>query len=361
MHPNLQEASEHIRTYLANGVPEMHIREHYVNHGWSNEWFEEALAHAKASMPSPTDTHAAPQADGPVTPSENAATEQTVAATDAPRKYRVFRAIKDYFDAVKNRPKQYFGAAGIGILTYFVSLIPLGLFVALLVLLKPHGIILGALILLAILLFIIWYAFATTFFMVITSWVLAPGLTTPNEPIPAIVRNALNRTTRAALTVAGATALTFLPLLVTVFILLMVVFAALSGNSNPGAILALTSLLMLVSFVWILIASLRLALVQQVAVFEPGLSMLQTFKRSSFLLKSGGFVNNGQWFLLKGLLLLLAINIVLSLFTHASLTELQKTDNIFLNLVLAVISIVSQGVLAMLYFNRSAVFPKTAS
>jgi hypothetical protein len=353
MHPNLRQASENIRHYLEHGVPEMHIREHFMSHGWSNEWFEQALQHARTTFGGAT-AHE-PQVPQHGTQSPPVADHSQVQVAEPSRKYRVFRAIKDYAKAVKARPREYFSAAGAGIAAYVVSLIPVGLLIGLIAWLKPHGILLGILVLLAILLFIAWYAFATTFFMVITSWVLAAGHSRKAVKFGQIFRDALERTPRAAVTVAVASVITFLPLFLTVFIVLMAAFASLSGNFNPGALVALSSLMMLVSFIWILIASLRLALVQQVAVFEPHLTLRQSLRRSSYLLSTGGFVNNGQWFLLKGCLLLVGVNIILSLFTHASLRELQNTNNIFLNLAILIVTFVAQGVLAMLYFNRAAV------
>jgi uncharacterized integral membrane protein len=66
-------------------------------------------------------------------------------------------------------------------------------------------------------------------------------------------------------------------------------------------------------------------------------------------------MKGGQWFLVKGFLLLLLLVIVLAIATHKNLSELMNSNNIAINIVLIIASIIVNGVLVMLYHNRKIV------
>ncbi len=105
---------------------------------------------------------------------------------------------------------------------------------------------------------------------------------------------------------------------------------------------------LIAAFIWAVIAHLRYALAPYVAVFEPEIPVMQTLKRSRSLLK-----NNGQWFLFKGILLLIGILIFLGAASGMTLKELERSDNVLVNIIYVGVSIVAEGALVMLYLNRT--------
>ncbi len=107
---------------------------------------------------------------------------------------------------------------------------------------------------------------------------------------------------------------------------------------------------MLVVVMWIYIALIRFALTPYVALFEPDIPITKTLGRSKHLLVKGG-----QWFLIKGFLLLLLGLIILAVATGQDLPELMDSDNIAFNIFLIIVSVIVNGGLVMLYHNRKIV------
>lgn len=123
------------------------------------------------------------------------------------------------------------------------------------------------------------------------------------------------------------------------------------GGSGAGAGAAIgLALASLLAVVWMLIAMLRFALAPIVAIFEPEVSVVQTLKRSYHLLQQGG-----QWFILKGVALILLVAIIVSAITGQDVNELQSSDDWFSNVVFLIMEVFVVGSLVMLYRNRKAV------
>jgi hypothetical protein len=122
--------------------------------------------------------------------------------------------------------------------------------------------------------------------------------------------------------------------------------------TNPAYLLlpAGTIGLLLVSLIWAVIAFLRFGLMPLVGLFEPEVPVRKTLSRSKFLLMKGG-----QWFLVKGMLVMLFIYIVLAAATNSSVQELSNSNNIAIQVVLGVFGLLAEAVLVLLYRNRRAV------
>lgn len=112
-------------------------------------------------------------------------------------------------------------------------------------------------------------------------------------------------------------------------------------------------LISLTGIVWAIIALLRYCLAPIVAIFEPKLTVWQTFARSKQLMQNGG-----QWLVFKASALYLAILIIFSILFPSSDQSYQgydKNDNSFVDLISSLMGIFVTGMLVMLYRNRKAV------
>lgn len=123
-----------------------------------------------------------------------------------------------------------------------------------------------------------------------------------------------------------------------------------ASGSAVGSSPALLPILMLAAMVWACIASIRFALVPYVALFEPDVPIVKALGRSKYLLLKGG-----QWFLVKGFLLLLLVFTILSLATHQNFSELMNSNSIAVNILLILLSVMTNGALVMLYLNRRVI------
>lgn len=199
----------------------------------------------------------------------------------------------------------------------------------------------------SLVLYTVWYAFAYAFALSATSLALYDGSEKRKSPLGPTLSASLARMVR----VAGATALfalvTFWPMVLIIFLPGILLF---SGHTGGGASLLLLLLSLLVAIVWTYIATVRFALAPYVALFEPNVAIRDTLKRSKHLLLKGG-----QWFLVKGFLLLLLLLIILAIVTHQNLRQLTATGNLLTNLFLIVLSVLINGTLVMLYRNRKIV------
>ncbi len=112
----------------------------------------------------------------------------------------------------------------------------------------------------------------------------------------------------------------------------------------------LAFLLPIAGIIWVYIALLRFALVPYVALFEPSVQIFQTLGRSTHLLEKGG-----QWFIVKGVFLLILVAILGSVLTGQNLRQLQNSNNPVIQIVIALLSLIMIAVMVMLYRNRRIV------
>lgn len=117
------------------------------------------------------------------------------------------------------------------------------------------------------------------------------------------------------------------------------------GNDSQSI---LTLIFLIAALIWVLIAQLRYALAPFVALFEPKVSVTKTLQRSQELLKT-----KGQWFIVKGVLLLIGLMIILGALTHSTFQELRSTDDLYINLIFIFLSVLVEGSLVMLYLHSA--------
>jgi hypothetical protein len=336
--PNpLAEAVAFIKDHLERGVPADYIRQHFLYYGWPPHHIDQAMAEANGVQ-------------HPVTPNPTRRVQTS-------HKYRITRALIDAFSAIRRNPVQYFCFLLGGAVVYLIGF-------ALLVGLLLHSLQFGSEIasgssskvLLIIeftvycVLFVVWASLTSTFILATTSKILAAHPAHARQSFTAILQDGLRATPRAALAYGVATVLTLFPYFLTILVLLISLLSSF-GSSSLFTSIGVAGILFIFALLWMLIASLRFSLVQQVAIFEPELSIRQILHRSYYLLKSGG-----QWFILKGVFCILVVTILLSLLTHNSVERLTLDNHDwYVNVSYVAVTVITQAVLTMLYLNRVAV------
>jgi hypothetical protein len=341
MKQQFEQLVAYINQQSERGVSKEAVRQALLQAGHNAQTIDEALAAAGT----PAQSVAAPQmppqqhAVQPTQQSEQGA-QPPHQQPAAPAKYRVFRALADAVVAAKNNALSFFAAT---VVSYALAV--LGLFIA--------GVVLGSVLfssltftgnwaialLLMLLVYGVWYILAYSFVFSSVSLALFNGATGQKTGTAATLRRAVIATGR----VIGANALLAVVFVSPMVLVLLLYFAV----RFPSPILFL---LILASVVWQLVALLRFALVPYVALFEPEIPLRKTLTRSSHLLKKGG-----QWFLVKGFLLIMAILIAVSAATGQTLREVESGNDPLSFALLIVLTLAVNGALVMLYLNRRQV------
>lgn len=368
MDPQYAAAVQYIHEQLARGVTEQQLREHFSQAGWPAESVETALRYsqlppqtaplAMASGQTPPLAQANPIIQPTITPpitqaySTGQFTQEASATDPAPSKYKVFYSIKEVWLAISHNKLAY-GASILAALVFYGA--GIFLFALLAGHLATSSFISGhistfatliGLLVIVILVTTLLYSFVSSFVVYTSSHALADGHRDQRSPIIALLKDGLRNIIRV--TWVGFVA-TLLMIAIPCVAFAVVIALDIIGRHNSVA--TISSLVIgLGTVVWVLVASLRLVLVQQVAVFEPQLSPITCLRRSSQLLRGGG-----QWFIVKGSMLIFAVYIVLSIINSSGLKNLDKTHNPFILAGLTIIALLGQGVLTMLYINRAAV------
>lgn len=209
--------------------------------------------------------------------------------------------------------------------------------------------------LVAMAIYIVLYACISAFVASMTAFAIADGADGKKGSISQYIQSSLQRIGRVITT----SLLVFAVIIGPYFLLALVLFASITHrNQEIGGFNGLVILLMIAGLVWMIIAALRYGLAILVAIFEPDVPVTKTLGRSQQLLQNGG-----QWFLVKGVLLITLIYIVLAALTGGLATtstsdygsNSHSPASFVLNLFGLFIGILAQAVLVMLYRNRKAV------
>ncbi len=351
----MNEQSEQIVNYikqsLAQGVPEESIHQALLQNRWDPELINWALAFVK----SPTPNYQPPaQLGGSQTQSPQnipPPATQPMPSTPAQGKYRVFRSLMDTIHAIANNAATYFLALAVSYAVAVVTLLLVTLIIKK-VLVGEFGLLFAStpklltVLFGSLILYTLWHAFGGTLVMNTTALALYDGADGRKSSIGATIGTSFKRIGRVIMANVLFTLLTIWPI-VLIFFLPIILF---TGGVDPGTSLLLGFILMLVSLVWAYIALIRFALAPYIALFEPEIPVTKTLARSKRLLIKGG-----QWFLVKGILLLIACSVVVALTTGQDILELTDSSTIVGNLLYVIVSILANGSLVMLYRNRRAI------
>lgn len=334
MQPANPQIVEYIQTHLNNGHSADSIRQILLHYGWPSDQVDAAFAAVDAAA---TVNHQVyPE---PIQSSYSTAAQPTTTypQTNAPTKYKVFRAIKDAFEAIEANPQTFVITTVAG---YAVA------FVLLLIKNKIQGSLSLSMygssffFLLFLIVLAIWNALTNVVTYSFASMAIADGAQNKKSSISEVFQYVAPLIPRLVLT-------SLLYTIVVLWPIGLIIFSSFFLLSAGMASMVIVPIILVASMVWILIAMLRLALVEYVALFEPELPLHSVFKRSSYLLRKGG-----QWFIVKGLLLLLAFAIVISLITGMNIQTVTTTTNTVLVVIIMLADVVINSVMVMLYQNR---------
>lgn len=381
MQPQNNEALNYVQTHLAQGYSQQQIRDHFITSGWTATQVDvlfaqlsqpnqapvetpinnpEPVVSPTVSSPQPLMNPAMVSSSGPIAPDAAmpVATSQPImsasqaALVAAPQKYGVFQAIGDTFAAIRSNFVSYFLSLIIGIGLYagsiaFLFLVILNNATSQSVFGTSASTISSVLTILFVLLVVLPIIYTFTGIMLALS--VDAGAQGIKSKVGAVFGHGLHKIIHVVLAYLLSGLIIYAPLigmyLISIFILIA---SAGNGSSGPAGLVLALPVLLLVSIVWALIFMLRFALVVPVAIFEPHIGVVDTLRRSRLLLEKGG-----QWFVFKGALLFGLLYLILSI--AADQTGASDAQEIVSNILLAVLVLLSEGVLVLLYRNRVAV------
>lgn len=336
MDTHTEQLVAYIRQQLAAGVPANVIWQTLLQSRWQPDMVQRAFALIQA-----------PEAPPPVpgAPQKSASLQESITSD----KYQLFASIKDTLQSIRNNTNNFGLALIIGsaisiAFNQLVAYLIFKLFYADLDVLfataaERTGMAIGSFALYAV-----WYAINVYAFTVLLLAVY-DGSQQRAQTISALLKYGLTRMKRM---VPGVMMLSFVTLWPIALLILLPV-ATLDSNSDSTSTLAIP-LISIFSIIWLGLTYVRFALVPYVILFEPTTPVTKSFSRSKKLLQRNG----GQWFLLKGMLLLVAIFVGLSLLLHVSLPEMFLEGTLKTNIALYVLSLIAECVLVLLYRNRAA-------
>lgn len=338
------EISKYLEAQKARGLSDDQIRSNLTQNGWSAQQIDHILPKQPVSP--------LPQTNPVVVSSEPQTTENSTQHSNIihqqPQKYKVFQALKDSLTAIRQNAKAFFAvliiSASVCLLGYVAIMLPIGFLASS----DPAlGFALLPALLIVTLLAYLWMALSGSYVVANTAVALNDGFNGRRSKIRDLLKQSLRNFLRIAIANALGLLVTFLPSTISGVIILFSVW----GSGEPNVELMMGAVVVfIIGLAWALIASLRLALVQQVATFEPNLNARQALKRSSFLLRKGG-----QWFLIKGFLLVAVIYVALSFVTSTPVDELDRSMNPATMLPILLVYFGTLTSLTMLYINRAAI------
>lgn len=187
----------------------------------------------------------------------------------------------------------------------------------------------------------------------VTSFAFADGLQGRKSDVGKLLKNGFKAILRVAATYMNVLLVIIAPLLA-----VGILFALLSVGGLEGSKLVIAIAGFVAWACWAIIAGFRYALAPLVSLFEPKVSPRDALARSYQLMKNGGF-----WFLIKGLLVLMALNILFSVLTggpndldpNATQSVAISLWSFIVNIISLAVSIVAQAAFVAFYFNRAKV------
>lgn len=330
----------YIHQHQLIGTTDAKIRQYLVDVGWTEEWIGRAFAAVKIYHP------------GDATPFKKHI-EKPPPTIPIPNNYQVRRALSDSFEAMSRNGRTFLMAVVISAIVVTVSLILVSLVIG-----KLHSTLayygylpantfrfivffVGSL-----LLYTIWYSFVYAFSLSVISLALSDGASGKKTSITDILSKRFDLINRVVSANALFLLVAFWPLVFVVIIPIIWI----TSHDIGFLTIWLLPILSAMAIAWLNVAALRFALLPYVALFEPHITLSKALTRSRRLLQYGG-----QWFLVKGFLMIIAVLTLLLLITGSSIKSLNNSNNFFIDGLLIVLAILANGVLVMLYKNRNSV------
>lgn len=320
----MDPTTQYIHLHRAQGFSDQQMRDQFLAHGWTLAQID----HAFAAAGTPSIVQNPPQ-------------QQAVTALDQPKKYKIYRSLLDSLRSIRNNGAAFAATLAVSAIVLVVAIL---VFFAIAATIFKHESLaydpkaFFIKIVITLILLLVFYTIATSFFVATSAIVLRDGLHKRKTIVRQLLLSGIKASPRIAWLSFISGLIAFMP-----FFVLMILSAILSASTNSIGVVIGVLLASVIGFIWFLVVSLRLAIVQQVAVFEPTLSTKQTLKRSNYLLRVGG-----QWFIVKGVVLLLIISIIINFLDEHNASELLT------GLLTITVNILSIASLTMLYLNRAA-------
>lgn len=358
MNDQFDQLVAYIKQNLSQGTPEDRIRQTLLQHNWSAELVDKAFLLASTPQ-APAQQSQANVLEQELVDNAQAAPQdvheyggQANTNPVSPVKYKVFRAIGDTFQAVGKNAPTFFMTAFMSYAFAGVALFMLVLLVGV-ALFSGTGLFFASPIKLLTILFgtmifyTAWFTVTNAFILSTTSLALYDGSINRKSSLSTIMSQAFSRLSRVIVANILFSLVVFWP---TVLISLLPFILLASGEGAGNSVFFLMPLAVLLSIGWVTVTLLRFALVPYVALFEPDVPLLKTLGRSNHLLRKGG-----QWFLVKGFLLVFLVVLVLSAVTGQNIPEVANSNNVVSTIAIFVISALVNGALVMLYRNRKTI------
>ncbi len=263
-------------------------------------------------------------------------------------KYRIFQSVNDMMGAVKRNLVTFGVTVLVSYILSGVALL-LVLYAAAHLLLGQFGLLFASFgkILTVLIVGLIIYTLLYAFVYAFTVSCIAYSLSDEKYGIGTTFKMALRSTLRVVKVSTWVAVVAYWPIAIAIFLPLLIMSSSTSAVEGLATGL-LAVVVILAAFIWSIIALLRYSLAPYVALFEPEVPVRQTLKRSEQLLKKGG-----QWFVIKGVLLILAIFIFLGFVTGSNLRQLENPNDNIISAIFIVLFILVEGAMVMLYLNRS--------
>lgn len=274
MNEQFDQLTSYIKQHLDQGVPENLIRQTLLQHKWNADLVNRAFLFVKApqisypksdatSQPSNLNANnwGQPNTTQAQAPSAYEHANQASPESNAPKKYKVFRAIGDTFHAIKHNAGAFFlsvvlsyavAAVFLFVISFIISKVLYGepglLFASTS---KSLTVLLGSLVL-----YTAWYALAGAFILATTSLALNDGSENRKSSLSTILSNSFSRLGRVVLADVLFCLVAFWPIVLIIF--LPIIFLR-SGVDGSNSSLILLPILMLAAVNWIYAALLRFA------------------------------------------------------------------------------------------------------
>ena len=371
MDPRIQIAVEYVRSQRVAGVSDGAISAALLQIGWPQD-FVTAAFNAVGQPPQP-DLQAGLPVLPQVQPVELAQTTQPVqdvqpvqavqpaqsVPVDTRQKYKIRAAFADVYHGLKVNWLTYLICIAAAIAAAFALFSIIGLIVAG-VIQGTHGDFLSKLypgfgiLVVFYIITVILLSITNALFVSMLALCIRDGLDGHRGNVMATIKEMLHKLLRVVLTNALTSVVTYGPLVIGLIIMvgvfLAAVFSGIGGKSFNIGGLIVSSLLVIAGGLWSILATVRFVLAPYVALFEPQVSVWHTLGRSRTLLRKGG-----EWFLIKGFLLMLLVYGLVAIITGNTLKEAINSNSVIVIIINILTSLLVYGGLYTLYRNRVAV------
>lgn len=363
MQNNSIELARYVRQLLNKGKSEEEIRQKLTEKDWKPELIDDAIASARQMNDSQTSEKEPTQAD--TQPAPPPQTQPAAPPQASSQSYRLFQALGDVTAAIQHNTGAFIGSIVVSwaiiivlsfIFTLTLAAVPVELYQEPSTASSTAGQITTAMSVLSffVTLTLLFGAVIGAVLTTVVALGLHSGMKKQKFTLKLIITSSFARIIRVSLANLLLSITVMAPFLLSLLLLSVIE----SNRTAPTVginldIIAYALPMALAGIAWAVYCFFRYSLAPYVAMFEPETPILKTLGRSRRLLSKGGTL-----FLLKGLLLLLAIFLVAGTIT-TPIASSSNSDAVLgihdiITLLISVpISVYASGALFALYHKRS--------